>query len=79
VTLYDIRPARPHQDSLFGRDTATDEALMAAVDQINQTMGRGTLGTAAAAHLDDREWTMERSMRSPRYTTRWDELPVARA
>ena len=25
------------------------------------------------------DWSMKRDMRSPRYTTHWDELPVVRA
>ncbi len=79
VRLHAIRPRRPHQGSLFGRSTQDDEALMEAVDQINRTMGRGTIGVAAAGLPDDRDWTMTRDHTSPRYTTRWDELPVARA
>lgn len=79
VTLYDIRPRRPHQGSLFGRSVQSDEALMAAVDQINRTMGRGTVGVAAARLPGNRDWTMARDNASQRYTTRWDELPVATA
>jgi len=77
--LYAIRPRRPHQGSLFGRPLQDDEALMQAVDRINGTMGRGTIGVAAAGLPGDRDWTMTRDHTSPRYTTRWDELPVARA
>ena len=79
VMLYAIRPRRPHQGSLFGRPLQDDEALMQAVDRINGTMGRGTIGVAAAGLPGDRDWTMTRDHTSPRYTTRWDELPVARA
>ena len=79
VTLYAIRPRRPHQGSLFGRPVQDDEALMQAVDQINGTMGRGTIGVAAAGLPGDRDWTMTRDNTSQHYTTRWDELPVARA
>ena len=79
VMLYAIRPRRPHQGSLFGRPVQDDEALMQAVDRINGTMGRGTIGVAAAGLPGDRDWTMTRDHTSPRYTTRWDELPVARA
>ncbi|WP_263820589.1 Y-family DNA polymerase [Salinibacter sp.] len=84
VCLYDIRPSRPHQESLFGQGREEDEDLMEAVDRINQEHGKGAIGLAAAGlpegkgHLG-REWTMKRQRRSPRYTTRWDELPVAKA
>ena len=82
VCLYDIRPSRPHQESLFGQGRKEGEDLMEAVDQINRKHGKGAVGLAAAGlpegkgHLG-REWTMKRQKRSPRYTTRWDELPVA--
>jgi DNA polymerase V len=79
VMLYDIRPARPKQESLFGRCTEADEALMDAVDRINATYGRGTIGLASAGCRGNRTWTMKRENRSPRYTTRWDELPVVHA
>ncbi|MCS4155745.1 DNA polymerase V, partial [Salinibacter ruber] len=84
VCLYDIRPSRPHQESLFSQGRKEDEDLMEAVDRINQEHGKGAIGLAAAGlpegkgHLE-REWTMKRQRRSPRYTTRWDELPVAQA
>jgi DNA polymerase V len=81
VQLYDIRPARPHQESLFGRRRSADEALTAAVDQVNREHGAGAVGLAAAglpgSASAGRDWTMKRQHTSPRYTTRWDELPVA--
>ncbi|MSQ53351.1 MAG: DUF4113 domain-containing protein [Betaproteobacteria bacterium] len=39
-------------------------------------MGRDTLKSAAAGV--DHRWAMRSNNRSPRYTTCWDELPVAR-
>ena len=77
VMLYDIRPSRPKQEGLFGRDTTEDEALTEAVDQINAEHGKGTIGVASAGFSGDRSWEMKRENRSDRYTTRWDELPVA--
>jgi len=79
VMLYDIHPSRPHQESLFGRGRREDETLMEAVDRINRQHGKETIGLAAAGLPGEREWTMKRQKRSPRYTTRWDELPVAQA
>ncbi|MCS3708244.1 DNA polymerase V [Salinibacter ruber] len=82
VCFYDIRPSRPHQESLFGQGRKEGEDLMEAVDQINRKHGKGAVGLAAAGLPEGkgnlgREWTMKRQKRSPRYTTRWDELPVA--
>jgi len=84
VCLYDIRPSRPHQESLFGQGRREDEALTEAVDYINREYGKGATGLAAAGLSGGkgtlgREWTMKRQKRSPRYTTRWEELPVAHA
>lgn len=79
VCLYDIRPSRPHQESLFGRDREMDEALMGAVDQITREHGKNALNLAAAGMPESRDWAMKRQNRSPRYTTRWDELPTAKA
>ena len=56
--------------------------LMAALDQVNGRYGKGTMtmassGTAANASL--RTWVMKQERRTPRYTTSWDEMPIARA
>jgi len=53
------------------------DALMAALDTLNRTMGRDTI--AFAAQGIERPWKLRAEMRSPRYTTRWDELPIAKA
>ena len=84
VCIYNIRPSRPHQESLFGQGRREDEALAEAIDNLNREYGKETVGLAAAGLPDGegnlaRKWTMKRQERSPRYTTRWDELPVAYA
>ena len=79
MRLQALRPEGTGQGHLFrGRD-AGDDALMAAVDHLNQTMGRDTVGFAAAGLAGERDWTMKREQRSPHYTTRWADLPVAQA
>lgn len=79
VVLLNLRPEAPRQGHLFEGPKAEDAALMKVVDQLNRDMGPGTVDFAAAGVRDDHEWTMKREMRSPHYTTRWDELPVAKA
>jgi DNA polymerase V len=84
VTLYDIRPSRPHQPGLFGRRRKQDEDLMVAVDRVNRKHGKGTVSLAAAGRPESssssqKDWRMKRKHKSPRYTTRWEELPVATA
>ena len=79
MRLQALRPEGTGQGHLFREDTDEDEALMAAVDRLNREMGRGTVGFAAAGVAGRRDWTMKREMRSPHYTTRWADLPEARA
>ena len=52
---------------------------MAAVDQVNTEHGKGTTQVAASGVPEEREGTMERRQKSLRYTTRWNESPVAKA
>lgn len=54
--------------------------LMSAVDRINRRFGRGTVvagsaGTGGAR----RRWNMKQELKTPNYTTSWDELAIARA
>ena len=65
------------QGSLFDRrDHGRDSRLMQAMDAINTRLGPGTLHQAATG-FNNRDWHMRRQNRSPRYTTRWDEIPRA--
>lgn len=75
VSLMNLTPAQHVQLGLFssGRDRT---GLMQVMDRINATYGRGTLHSASEGIKKD--WSMKREMKSPAYTTRWDQLPVAR-
>ncbi len=56
--------------------------LMVAMDRINEMFGRGTIRLASASPValnPCRTWHMRSDRRSPRYTTRWEELPVVAA
>lgn len=52
-------------------------ALMKAMDELNQKMGRNTVVFAGSGLK--REWFTKRDLRSPRYTTDMNELLVAHA
>jgi DNA polymerase V len=53
--------------------------LMKAVDEINTRFGNAVIRSAASGTSSTKqEWQMRSNNRSPNYTTRWDELPVAR-
>ena len=54
--------------------------LMGAIDRLNDRYGRGAvvMGSAGLAG-DDRRWVMRQKRKTPDYTTRWTDMPVARA
>jgi DNA polymerase V len=54
--------------------------LMGAMDRLNARYGRGTLALGSARIGDQsRNWAMKQERRTPRYTTQWGEMMVARA
>ena len=54
------------------RDTARESKLMAAMDHINQAMGRRTLFYASAGI--QQKWSGAAARKSPSYTTDWESL-----
>jgi DNA polymerase V len=78
ILLTDLSSIYQRQSDLF-EDVAgqvRSQALMTAVDRINQMMGRGTIKLLAEGA--DQRWAMKAEKRTPRYTTRLDELPVVK-
>jgi DNA polymerase V len=74
VVLSRIVPAGQVQTDLFDtRNRTASKELMSALDDINVRMGRDTLKYAASGLA--RSWKTRAEKRSPRYTTRWAELP----
>jgi DNA polymerase V len=80
VFLYDLIPEAALQTDLLGRvnPQAHDKSTMRmqAVDSINTKHGRGKIYYAAEDLGKD--WKPKHQIRSPRYVSSWDELPVAR-
>ena len=54
------------------RERERSEALMRTLDAINARFGRDMLRPLSAGLAQP--WRMKQAWRSPRYTTRWDEL-----
>jgi hypothetical protein len=50
--------------------------LMQVLDDINARYGQGTVRLASTIGSAARRWPMRQEKRSPRYTTRWQELLV---
>lgn len=79
VLLMDLVLSEQRQPDLFEDlvQTQKSKALMEAMDRINGAMGRGTIKLSAEG--SDRRWAMRSEKRSLRYTTRLDELAVAKS
>ncbi len=73
VTLSGLVPDDTIQGNLFVAEKHNNKRmLMAMMDNINFSMRDDILKFAASG--TKRNWKMRVEMRSPRYTTRWDEL-----
>ena len=93
AVLSDLRPAGREQGELdlFAASEPETAApggdarakLMSAMDALNNRFGRDSVrlgATAAASHgAEVRAWATKQERRSPRHTTRWDEMLVVRA
>lgn len=81
VMLMDLSPASQQQFNLdLGPEPDEGRArLMTAMDALNRRFGRGTVALASAGvAAAPRRWAMKQERRTPRYTTRWDELLTVR-
>jgi DNA polymerase V len=95
VILVNLQPASQHQGELdlFSGDERLAEnhappnkdrtALMDAMDVLNRRFGRDSVrvgSTRLVSHDEDvRSWATRQERRSPRFTTRWDEMRVVNA
>lgn len=86
VILVELQPASVHQGELDlpmpdePEPTRDRSRLMTAVDEINSRYGKGTVHAAATGQsTPGRVWGMKQERRTPQYTTRLEDVPVARA
>lgn len=84
VMLLDLTPDHLVQGELDLEDDGAAVAergrLMKVMDGLNNRFGKGTLHVASSG-LDDahREWGMRQERRTPHYTTKIEDIPIARA
>jgi DNA polymerase V len=54
---------------------------METIDALNSRYGKGTVHSAAtgASIKAEKGWRMRQERCTPQYTTRWEDVPVARA
>ena len=81
VMLMDIRPAGTVQGELdLFADGEERSGLMSAIDGINAKFGRTAIRVASTGAGDRRrDWQMRQELRTPHYTTRLADIPIARA
>ncbi|WP_142849753.1 Y-family DNA polymerase [Telmatospirillum sp. J64-1] len=76
VILLDlVRPENVPRD-LFSPPPEKPDSLMSALDRIESRFGRG--GVRFGLARPDAPWRMRQAMRSPCWTTRWEDVPTAR-
>lgn len=77
IITQDLVPPAERQRALFdGLDHDRAARVMAAMDEANRRWGRATVVPAAVGIASKSAFTTKFERRSPRYTTRWDELPT---
>ena len=75
--------AEPEPHSPAAGQAKDRSSLMDAMDSLNRRFGRGAvrIGSATTAVANDSgaaSWSVKQDRRTPRYTTRWDEIPRVR-
>jgi DNA polymerase V len=82
VVLLELQPASVQQTEL-GLEPDEDQnkgRLMDVLDGLNRRYGRGTVLLASTGLAGDRRpWSMKQELRTPQYTTRWEDMPVVHA
>ena len=81
VMLLDLQDGLVQQFELAIDEAPQDRSqLMAALDKLNQRYGRGTLALGSSSvGSAPRNWRMKQERKTPAYTTRWEDLVIARA
>jgi DNA polymerase V len=80
IILLDlILTSSAQQTNLFVKDDISlmNSKFMQTIDKINQNMGKRVLFFSAQGGIE-RPWHMRCNKRSPRYTTKWKELPTVK-
>ena len=79
VVLLDLHPQTARQLAFTDEPASIDRQgnLMQTVDELN-TRFHTRLVRHASEHLENKNWHSKRELRSPAYTTAWNELPAVR-
>lgn len=81
VMLLDLVPGSVLQGELDleEEDQRDRTKLMLTLDTLNGRYGKGTVHSASTGGTSQgKSWGMKQERRTPQYTTRWEDMPVAR-
>ena len=79
VMITELLPEEIRQPALWSElDRERRERAWRTMDQLNAVLGRDTVRILSAGTKEG-SWKLRAAHRSPRWTTRWDELPQVRA
>lgn len=79
VMITELLPETTRQPALWGElDRERRETVWRTMDKLNATLGRDTIRILNAGPKEA-AWKLRAEYRSPRWTTRWDELPKVRS
>jgi len=76
ILLNDLVRYEDRPQTLFEQARPKSRALMVAIDQVNDRFGKKTM--VVASEGVKQSWQLRADHRSPRYTTRMEDLPVVR-
>ncbi len=77
--ITELLPEAVQQAALWSElDRERRERAWKTVDRLNATLGRGTVRILSAGPKEA-AWKLRAAQLSPRWTTRWEELPVVLA
>ncbi|MFH1653331.1 MAG: Y-family DNA polymerase [Pseudomonadota bacterium] len=78
IMFTGIHSANQQQTNIFDDPSNEDRKrkAMAVLDEINRNIAEGAIQFASEGV--DKNWRIKRSKRSNRFTTKWDEIPIAK-
>jgi DNA polymerase V len=81
IMLLDLQDSHVHQGELALEDESDRDRgqLMVTLDKLNARYGRNSVHPASTGIAGRQSWAMKQERLTPQYTTRWEDLPVAKA
>ena len=79
IMVTDLRPTGNQKPLEIFENPHEERRIGPLLEDITRRYGRGSIGLGHAGIRGGPDGTMKRDMRSPRYTTNWDELPLVKA